>query len=67
MYLTGSRGALLLSAFLPRLGPPNAGGPFFATGAVVTGRRQAAERRIKAVSYNFKRLSGLTFKVGLTA
>ena len=29
MYLTGSRGALLLSAFLPRLGPPNAGGPFF--------------------------------------
>jgi hypothetical protein len=42
MYVTGSRGALLLSAFLPRLGPPTAGGPFFATEAVVTGRRQAA-------------------------
>jgi hypothetical protein len=28
LLVTGSRGALLLSAFLPRLGPPNAGGPF---------------------------------------
>ena len=29
MGVTGSRGVLLLGAFLPRLGPPNPGGPSF--------------------------------------